>query len=91
MVRSAAIATASLRGRLAEVGLPETRPPWAEQAKPEADCVAVGQQQGAIKRKQPAGDLAKMLLGAFLGVRVLARSNPTADLLSGVTRPYLRS
>jgi TetR/AcrR family transcriptional repressor of nem operon len=34
-------------------------------------------------------DLARLLLGVTLGVRVLARSKPQRELLEGVVRPAL--
>jgi len=50
-------------------------------------CVAAGQRDGTIKASQPAGDLARLLLGALLGIRVLARARPERDLLEGLVRP----
>jgi TetR/AcrR family transcriptional regulator, transcriptional repressor for nem operon len=38
--------------------------------------------------RDPA-DLARLLLGVTLGVRVLARSKPQRELLEGVVRPAL--
>jgi TetR/AcrR family transcriptional repressor of nem operon len=52
-------------------------------------CALSGQKTGAIMTAQPAEDLAKLLLGVLLGIRVLARTGPTRDLLEGVARPAL--
>jgi len=51
-------------------------------------CVAAGQADGSIQSTQSSGDLAKMLLCAVLGLRVLARTRPDAATLTGATRPY---
>jgi TetR/AcrR family transcriptional regulator, transcriptional repressor for nem operon len=51
-------------------------------------CVAAGQADGSIKTTQPSGDVAKMLLGAVLGLRVLARMRPDKKTLTGATRPH---
>jgi TetR/AcrR family transcriptional repressor of nem operon len=48
-----------------------------------------GQADGSVPVDRNAADLARMLLGITLGVRVLARSNPQRDLLEGVVRPAL--
>jgi TetR/AcrR family transcriptional repressor of nem operon len=47
------------------------------------------QADGSVPSGRNAADLARMLLGVTLGVRVLARSNPQRDLLEGVVRPAL--
>ncbi|TDV23311.1 TetR family transcriptional regulator [Paraburkholderia caballeronis] len=52
-------------------------------------CVSAGQRAGEISRAQPADDLARALLGALLGIRVLARSRPERQLLEGLMRPTL--
>lgn len=52
-------------------------------------CVRAGQQAGEISTAQPADDLARLLLGAHLGIRVLARVRPERALLEGVVRPVL--
>jgi len=52
-------------------------------------CVSAGQQSGDISNAQPAEDLARALLGALLGIRVLARSRPERELLEGLIRPTL--
>jgi TetR/AcrR family transcriptional repressor of nem operon len=51
------------------------------------DCVAAGQHDGSILTSQPAADIARLALGAILGLRVLARTNPNRELLTGVVRP----
>ncbi|HEY1928555.1 MAG TPA: TetR/AcrR family transcriptional regulator [Caulobacteraceae bacterium] len=48
--------------------------------------VARGQACGAISKAQSSDDLARLLLGTMLGIRVMARANPDADLLRGMTR-----
>src|SRR5258707_1307305 len=50
-------------------------------------CVAAGQQAGTISTAQPAEDLARLLLGIHLGIRVLARARPERALLEGLLRP----
>jgi TetR/AcrR family transcriptional repressor of nem operon len=52
-------------------------------------CVAAGQKAGQIPTTHKAEDLARTLLGAFLGIRVLARTRPEAALLEGLVRPVL--
>jgi TetR/AcrR family transcriptional repressor of nem operon len=52
-------------------------------------CVAAGQETGQIPTTHTAEDLARMLLGAFLGIRVLARTRPEPALLEGLVRPVL--
>ncbi len=52
-------------------------------------CVNAGQQTGEISSAQPAEDLARLLLGVHLGIRVLARTRPERALLEGVVRPAL--
>jgi len=52
-------------------------------------CVQAGQQAGTINATQPADDLARMLLGLLMGLRVLARSRPEPELLRGLVRPAL--
>ncbi|MNL85419.1 hypothetical protein D3C87_2137190 [compost metagenome] len=48
-----------------------------------------GQAAGAINATQSAEDLARMLLGLLMGLRVLARSRPEPELLRGLVRPAL--
>lgn len=50
-------------------------------------CVAAGQANGTISRAQEADDLARLLLGVLLGIRVLARTRPERALLEGLLRP----
>ena len=52
-------------------------------------CVAAGQAAGQIPTTHAADDLARLLLGAFLGIRVLARTRPEPALLEGLVRPVL--
>lgn len=52
-------------------------------------CVTAGQASGEIASRQPADDLARMLLGLLMGMRVLARSRPEPELLRGMLRPAL--
>jgi TetR/AcrR family transcriptional regulator, transcriptional repressor for nem operon len=52
-------------------------------------CVLAGQTAGDITTVQSADDLAKMLMGVHLGIRVLARTRPERALLEGVVRPAL--
>ena len=51
------------------------------------DCIVSGQSDGTIRTKLPAADLARLFLGAMLGIRVLARTNSQRELLTGVVRP----
>jgi TetR/AcrR family transcriptional repressor of nem operon len=51
--------------------------------------VEAGQRDGSIRSSQPAEDLARLLLSAQLGIRVLARSRPEPALLQGVVRSAL--
>ncbi|OCI99160.1 TetR family transcriptional regulator [Rhizobium sp. AC27/96] len=50
-------------------------------------CIQRGQADGSIGNRQAAADLARTLLGALLGVRVLARTRPEKELLEGLVRP----
>jgi TetR/AcrR family transcriptional repressor of nem operon len=52
------------------------------------DCVAAGQRDGSILTAQPPADIARFALSAILGLRVLARTNPDRELLTGVVRPF---
>jgi TetR/AcrR family transcriptional repressor of nem operon len=47
------------------------------------------QAEGTVPRDRVAKDLARLLLGVLLGIRVLARSKPERALLEGVARPAL--
>ena len=51
------------------------------------DCIVSGQSDGTIRTKLPAADLARLFLGATLGIRVLARTSSDRELLTGVVRP----
>ncbi len=50
-------------------------------------CVIAGQQEKTITASQPAQDLARLLLGVLLGIRVLARTKPDRELFEGLLRP----
>jgi TetR/AcrR family transcriptional repressor of nem operon len=50
-------------------------------------CVTSGQRDETISKSQSADDLARTLLGALLGIRVLARVRPDRKLLEGLVRP----
>jgi TetR/AcrR family transcriptional regulator, transcriptional repressor for nem operon len=52
-------------------------------------CVAAGQVGGTVTTSQSADDLARLLLGVLLGIRVLARTRPKRELLEGLVRPAL--
>ncbi|GAA0231399.1 TetR/AcrR family transcriptional regulator [Castellaniella daejeonensis] len=52
-------------------------------------CVKAGQQDGTITASQSATDLARMLLGVHIGLRVVARTRPERALLEGMVRPAL--
>jgi TetR/AcrR family transcriptional repressor of nem operon len=47
------------------------------------------QVEGTVPRNRAAKDLARLLLGVLLGIRILARSKPERALLEGVARPAL--
>ena len=51
--------------------------------------IRAAQAKGAVPRHRVAKDLARLLLGVLLGIRVLARSKPDRALLEGVARPAL--
>jgi TetR/AcrR family transcriptional regulator, transcriptional repressor for nem operon len=51
--------------------------------------IKTAQAEGAVPRDSVAKDLARLLLGVLLGIRVLARSKPERALLEGVARPAL--
>jgi len=50
-------------------------------------CLASGQRDGTVAASQSAEDLARMLLGQLLGIRVLARIKPDRVVLEGMLRP----
>jgi TetR/AcrR family transcriptional repressor of nem operon len=51
--------------------------------------IKVAQAEGTVPRDRVPKDLARLLLGVLLGIRVLARSKPDRALLEGVARPAL--
>ena len=51
--------------------------------------IKAAQAEGAVPRDRVAKDIARLLLGVLLGIRVLARSKPERALLEGVARPAL--
>lgn len=51
--------------------------------------VRAGQADGSVSRFRPAEDLARLLLAAVMGLRVLARLRPEAELLRGAARQAL--
>ena len=51
--------------------------------------MVAGQRQGTISTTQSASDLARMLFGQLLGIRVLARVKLDRELLEGMVRPAL--
>ncbi|MGA8610943.1 MAG: TetR/AcrR family transcriptional regulator [Xanthobacteraceae bacterium] len=51
--------------------------------------IKAAQAEGAVPRDRGAKDIARLLLGVLLGIRVLARSKPERALLEGVARPAL--
>jgi TetR/AcrR family transcriptional repressor of nem operon len=51
--------------------------------------IKVAQAEGTVPRDRVPKDLARLLLGVLLGIRVLARSKPDRPLLEGVARPAL--
>ncbi|CAB3749229.1 TetR family transcriptional regulator [Burkholderia sp. MSh2] len=51
--------------------------------------IAAGQLSGDIPADRSADDLANLLLGVHLGIRVLARTRPERALLEGLARPAL--
>jgi TetR/AcrR family transcriptional regulator, transcriptional repressor for nem operon len=51
--------------------------------------IKAAQAAGTVPRDRVGKDLARLLLGVLLGIRVLARSKPERALLEGVARPAL--
>ncbi|WP_137909980.1 MULTISPECIES: TetR/AcrR family transcriptional regulator [unclassified Burkholderia] len=51
--------------------------------------IAAGQAAGDIPSDRSADDLASLLLGVHIGIRVLARTRPERLLLEGLARPAL--
>ncbi len=52
-------------------------------------AIKAAQLDGSVPHDRDPADLARLLLGVTLGIRVLARSNPQRELLEGVARPAL--
>ncbi|MBX6424653.1 MAG: TetR/AcrR family transcriptional regulator [Variibacter sp.] len=52
-------------------------------------CLTRAKSEGALAPGRDPDDLARLLFGVVLGVRVLARSKPDRELLEGVARPAL--
>jgi TetR/AcrR family transcriptional repressor of nem operon len=51
--------------------------------------IIAAQAEGTVPRQRVATDLARLLVGVLLGIRVLARAKPDRALLEGVARPAL--
>jgi TetR/AcrR family transcriptional repressor of nem operon len=51
--------------------------------------VAAGQADGTIASAETPEDLARLLLGALMGIRVLARVRPERELLEGIVSPVM--
>jgi TetR/AcrR family transcriptional repressor of nem operon len=51
--------------------------------------IKAAQAEGEVPRECAAKDVARLLLGVLLGIRVLARTKPERALLEGVARPAL--
>jgi TetR/AcrR family transcriptional repressor of nem operon len=51
--------------------------------------VRAAQADGSVPNRRSSRDLARLLLGVLLGIRVLARSKPDRALLEGMMRPAL--
>jgi TetR/AcrR family transcriptional repressor of nem operon len=51
--------------------------------------VAAGQADGTIASAETPEDLARLLLGALIGIRVLARVRPERELLEGIISPVM--
>jgi|SRR5579862_800237 TetR/AcrR family transcriptional repressor of nem operon len=52
-------------------------------------AIKAAQRDGVVPQDRGAKDIARLLLGVLLGIRVLARSKPERALLEGVARPAL--
>jgi TetR/AcrR family transcriptional repressor of nem operon len=52
-------------------------------------CILAAQVDQTVSPDVDAGDVARLLLGVLLGIRVLARTKPNRDVLEGVARPAL--
>jgi TetR/AcrR family transcriptional repressor of nem operon len=53
------------------------------------DRIMAGRADGSIPKRVDADNVARLLLGVLLGIRVLARSRPERALLEGMARPAL--
>jgi TetR/AcrR family transcriptional repressor of nem operon len=51
--------------------------------------IKAAQAEGTVSPNRSPEDLARLLLGVLLGIRVLARAKPNRALLEGVARPAL--
>ena len=51
--------------------------------------MTAAQADGSVPPGRDPTDLARLLLGVILGVRVLARATPQRELLEGTVRPAL--
>jgi TetR/AcrR family transcriptional repressor of nem operon len=51
--------------------------------------IAAGRADGSIPARVDADNVARLLLGVLLGIRVLARSRPERTLLEGMAKPAL--
>jgi len=51
--------------------------------------IVAAQSEGSVRQDLDADDIARLLLGVLLGIRVLARAKPQRALLEGVARPAL--
>jgi TetR/AcrR family transcriptional regulator, transcriptional repressor for nem operon len=51
--------------------------------------IAAGQDDGTISKAIDPDDVARLFLGALLGIRVMARTNPHPEVLEGLARPAL--
>jgi TetR/AcrR family transcriptional repressor of nem operon len=51
--------------------------------------ISAAQADGSVPPDHDPKDMARLLLGVTLGIRVLARSQPSRALLEGVARPAL--
>ncbi len=52
-------------------------------------CILAAQADETVSLDIDAGDVARLLLGVLLGIRVLARTKPSRNVLEGVVRPAL--
>jgi TetR/AcrR family transcriptional regulator, transcriptional repressor for nem operon len=51
--------------------------------------IEAAQSQGQVPKERSARDLARLLLGVLLAIRVLARSKPERSMLEDIARPAL--